>query len=105
VTSCQASSMTPSLAVAIVVTFLGALAFVVSYAWRTRGVWRASAVGRNVMALMSVILVVSALGVTAVFFGSDWPFRNQVRSAAWWAVAACVWWRVVILWRIQHRKE
>lgn len=90
---------------AIVATFAGALVFVASYAWRTRGAWRDSAVGRNVMALMSVIVVVSALAVAAIIWGTDWPHRNAVRFVAWSLVAVCVWWRVVILWRIQHRKE
>lgn len=89
---------------AVIATTLGALVFVVFYAWRTRGAWRDSAVGRNVMALMAVILVVSALGVTTIVWGFDWPYRNAVRFIAWGLVAVCVWWRVVILWRIQHRR-
>jgi hypothetical protein len=90
---------------AIVATFAGALVFVASYAWRTRGAWRDSAVGRNVMALMAVIVVVSAMAVAAIIWGTEWPHRNVVRFVAWSLVAVCVWWRVVILWRIQHRKE
>lgn len=91
--------------VAIFATFAGALAFVASYAWRTRGAWRMTAVGRNVMALMSVILVVSALAVVSVIWGTDWPHRDVIRFVAWSLVAACVWWRVAILWRIQHRRD
>lgn len=102
--ACQ-SPGSPWVNVAIVATFLGALVFVVAYAWRTRGAWSRSAVGRNVMALMAVILVVSALGVTASFWGTDWPHRNVIRLAVWSAVAAVVWWRVVILFRVQHRQE
>lgn len=90
---------------AIVATFIGALVFVASYAWRTRGAWRDSAVGRNVMALMSVIVVVSALAVAAIIWGTEWPHRNVVRFVAWSLVAVCVWWRVFILWRIQHRRD
>jgi hypothetical protein len=90
---------------AVVATFAGAFVFVALYAWRTRGAWRVTAVGRNVMALMSVILVVSALAVAAIIWGTDWPYRNAVRFVAWSAVAVCVWWRVVILWRIQHRRD
>jgi hypothetical protein len=90
---------------AIIATFTGALVFVASYAWRTRGAWRSTAVGRNVMAMMSVILIVSALGVAAIIWGTNWPHRNTIRFVAWSLVAAVVWWRVVILWRIQHRKE
>lgn len=102
--TCQAAG-SPWVNVAIIATCVGALVFVASYAWRTRGAWRLTAVGRNVMALMSVILVVSALAVASVIWGTDWPHRDVIRCAAWSLVAACVWWRVVILWRIQHRKE
>jgi predicted TIM-barrel fold metal-dependent hydrolase len=90
---------------AVIATFAGALVFVASYAWRTRGAWRDSAVGRNVMALMAVILVVSALAVAAIIWGTNWPHRDAVRFVAWSLVAACIWWRVVILWRVQRRKE
>jgi predicted TIM-barrel fold metal-dependent hydrolase len=90
---------------AIIATFAGALVFVASYAWRTRGAWWGTAVGRNVMALMSVILIVSALAVASIIWGTDWPHRNVIRFVAWSLVAVCVWWRVVILWRIQHRQK
>ena len=73
---------------AVVATFLGALVFVALYAWRTRGAWRGSSVGRNVMALMAVILIVSALAVSAIIWGTDWPYRNLIRMAAWGAVAS-----------------
>lgn len=89
----------------VAMTFAGALAFVILYAWRTRGAWRDTAVGRNVMALMAVILIVSALAVSAIIWGTDWPYRNPIRAAAWTAIAAVVLWRVVILLRIQHRRE
>jgi predicted TIM-barrel fold metal-dependent hydrolase len=90
---------------AVIATFAGALTFVALYAWRTRGAWRVTSVGRNVMALMSVILVVSALAVAAIIWGTDWPHRNAVRFVAWSLVAVCIWWRVVILWRVQHRRD
>lgn len=99
-----ASPSSPWVNAAIIVTFAGALLFVVSYAWRTRGAWWSSAVGRNVMALMSAILLVSGLAVAGVIWGTDWPHRNVIRFLAWSLIAVCVWWRVVILFRIQHRK-
>jgi len=88
---------------AVIATALGALVFVISYAWLTRNAWRRSAVGQNVMALTAVILVVSLLAVSAIMFGIDWPARNAIRAGAWWAVAVIVWWRVVLLFRAQPR--
>lgn len=87
---------------AVIATAVGALVFVVSYAVLTRGAWRSTVVGKNVMTLMVVITVVSALAVSAIVFGTDWPHRDLIRTAAWGAVAASVWWRVVILFRVQR---
>ncbi|MFI5898556.1 hypothetical protein ACIA5D_51735, partial [Actinoplanes sp. NPDC051513] len=82
-TSCQTVSASPWVNAAIIATAAGALVFVTGYAWRTRGAWRDSPVGRNVMALMTVILVVSALAVTSIVWGTEWPHRNVIRFVAW----------------------
>lgn len=87
---------------AILATFSGALTFVASYAWLTRGEWRASIMGRHVMTFMAVITIVSSLAVLAIFLGREWPGRNIIRGLAWSAVAACVWWRVALLYRVQR---
>lgn len=100
--TCQAVSSSPWADAAVIATALGALVFVVSYAWSTRGAWRDSAIGQNVMALTSVILLVSCLAVAAVIWGTDWPARNLIRTLAWGSIAACIWWRVFLLYRAQH---
>lgn len=86
---------------AILATFAGALVFVASYAWLTRGAWRRTPVGVNVMTLMAVITIVSSLAVIGIFAGRDWPGRDLIRGLAWSAVAACIWWRVALLRRAQ----
>lgn len=86
----------------VLATFAGALVFVVLYARLTRGGWRASLMGRHVMTFMIVITTVSSLAVVAIFFGSDWPYRDLIRGLAWSAVAACVWWRVLLLRKVQR---
>ncbi len=88
---------------AIVATALGTLAFVLSYAWLTRGNWKHSMMGIHVMTFMIVILVVTSLAVAAAFFGSDWPYRDWIRVGAWSLVASVIWWRVVLLFLAQHR--
>jgi hypothetical protein len=100
--TCQVVSSSPWTDAAIVATALGALVFVISYAVTTRGAWRSSIVGWNVMAFMTVVLLVSTLAVVAIFFGTNWPFREAIRSVAWTMVAAVIWWRVAILYRAQH---
>lgn len=100
--TCQTVSASPWTNAAIILTALGALVFVVAYAATTRGAWRRSAVGTNVMAFMAAVLVVSSLAVAGIVWGTDWPLRNLIRTAAWALIAACIWWRVVILFRVQH---
>jgi hypothetical protein len=100
--TCQTVSSSPWTDAAIVITALGALVFVISYAVTTRGAWKDSAVGLNIMSFMASVLVVSVLAVAGVIWGTDWPLRNLIRTLAWGLIAACIWWRVVILFRLQH---
>lgn len=102
-TSCQTVSSSLWTDTAVFFTALGALVFVVSYAWTTRGAWRDSAVGVNIMSFMAAILVVSILAVAAIVWGSNWPYRTVIRTVAWAAIGGCIWWRVLILYRVQHR--
>ncbi len=102
--SCQTPVLSsPWVNAAVIAAALGAFVFVASYAWRTRGAWRESAVGRNVMSLMFVIMVVSSLAVAAIIFGTNWPHRDAIRFVAWASIAACIWWRILILYRVQRR--
>lgn len=103
--TCQTVSSSPWANTAVVATMLGALVFVVLYATSTRGAWRRSNVGLNVMAFMAVILAVSCLAVAGIIWGTNWPHRDVIRTAAWGLIAACIWSRVVILWRVQHDKR
>lgn len=94
-------TVTRALADAMVIaTFLGALVFVIAYLHRN---WRSTAIGRNVMALMAIIAIVSALAVSSIVFGHNWPARDLIRALAWGSVAGAVWWRVVLLWHTPGR--
>ena len=100
--SCQTPPLTPWTSAAVIFTALAALTFVVSYAWTTRGAWRDTMIGLNVMAFMSFILLVSLLGVTAIIWGTNWPYRDAIRTVVWGVIGSIIWWRVVILYRVQH---
>lgn len=103
-TTCvTAAGGTPWSDAAVIATFLGAFVFVVAYAWTTRGGWRSNVVGVNVMILMASMTLVSALAVIGVFYGTAWPHREVIRTAAWGLIGVCVWWRVVILFLVQKR--
>ncbi len=102
-TTCQPVSASPWANAAVLLTALGALVFVCSYGWTTRGAWRTTIMGKHVMTFMSAILLVSCLAVAGIVWGTDWPHRNAIRTGAWGLIAACIWWRVALLYRVQHR--
>lgn len=104
-TSCQPVSSSLWTDAAVILTTLGALVFVVAYGWKTRGGWRDSLMGKHVMAFMAAILTVCLLAVAGVVWGTDWPHRNAIRTAAWALIGGCIWWRVALLFRVQHRDE
>lgn len=103
--TCQTVSSSPWTDAAIIATALGALVFVISYAWVTRGGWKDSTMGRHVMTFMAAILIVCTLAVIGVVWGTDWPNRNIIRTAAWALIGACIWWRVALLYRVQHHGD
>lgn len=98
--SCQAASSSPWSNAAVILTALGALVFVIVYAVTTR--WWSSAMGKHVMTFMAAILVVTMLAVISIFFGVNWPHRAAIRTGAWGSIAACLWWRVIILFQAQR---
>lgn len=77
------------------VNFAGACTFVGLY---LRSPWWQSALGQNLMAKAVVLAVMFGLSLAGYF----------VRVPMWvWGgglllLAGVLWWRVVILWRIQH---
>ena len=60
--------------------FVSSCTFVILYHFRTRGAWRKTATGRNVMLLMSVI-VFSFAQIFAVRWLGDYPGRFYVSAA------------------------
>lgn len=102
---CQPPPTDPWTAAAIILTALGAVVFVISYAWTTRGNWRRNPLGWNVMLFMLAIAIVSSLAVAGVLWGTDWPHREIIRPVAWAMIGACIWQRVILLYRVQHQPE
>lgn len=88
--------------VLLVSGFLGALVFVVVY---LRSPWWTTAHGRNVMAMMAVIMILLGLATATAVFGLQYPARDVIRVIGFGALSAVVWWRVVILIRTQRRDQ
>lgn len=80
-----------------VIAGIGALVFVVAYLLRSR--WWVNMAGRNMMAFMFVALVLIGITVYVRFTGER--LHDWVRVAAWALLSAVIWWRVVILLRVQ----
>jgi hypothetical protein len=80
---------------------LGCLVFVTLYAWRSRG-WQRVDTGRNLMAMMAVLLTLLALVTVSRWHG---PFSPMVWTALLCLLDAVIWWRVIILWRRQHERN
>lgn len=87
-------------AVLVAAGLAAAITFVALYAWGDRG-WFRSELGRNLMAKTAVLgglLGLSLLGML-------------IRVPAWvWiggmaTLDAVMWWRVIILYRLQHRED
>lgn len=103
---CQVvSAWTPWTNAAVILTALGAFVFVVSYAWMTRGGWRKNSMGVNMMAFMGAIAIVTSLAVTTIVWGVNWPGREIIRLLCWGSIGALIWWRVIILYRVQHERH
>lgn len=87
----------------IISNFLAAAIFVVSY--HRKANWRAHVTGRHMMSFMVVVTSAFGLGVLTIIFGSDYVGRDYVRAAVQAAITFVLWWRVALLYKIQHDDE
>lgn len=85
-------------AVLLLVGFLGAATFVGLYAYGSRQWWQ-SPTGRNLMALPAVLAGMLGLSLLGLVWRElpPWLWLGGMAS-----LDAVLWWRVVILWRVQH---
>lgn len=75
----------------------GAVAFPLLY---RRSYWREHPIGRSTMAF-SIVLAITLLLTLLAPFGLHLP--PVVVGLIFTAMAATVWWRVVVMWRTQRR--
>jgi uncharacterized membrane protein len=88
-----------AITVLITVGFLAMVAFVALYAVGSPD-WRRSPMGRNLMALPAVLGSLLGLWLLARVLG---PLPLWLWASGIAALDAVMWWRVVILWRIQRK--
>ena len=80
-----------------------AVTFVAVY---SRTTWWRTEMGRNVMALMTVVVLLVGHGVIArVWLGTDYPGRPAVRVALNLAANFILIWRLSLLLRLRYRAD
>lgn len=73
--------------------------FPVVYAAAAR--WWRTPVGRHEMVLGLALLGLVSLGLLRRVFGVDYPGQDVVRVVVYVLVSAAVWWRLIMLIRVQ----
>lgn len=84
--------------------FAGFATFVVLYSLRSP--WWATPIGKNMLAFMTVNLVLMGLGVLRRLFGPAWfeAHRDGLQFFSFGALFVVVWWRVFILVKVQKQE-
>lgn len=86
-----------------IIAFCLQLSFVVAYHMFTRGAWRKSVVGVQLMSMAGVIVMVLGLSLARFQFG-DYPFRGTLSALGAVAFVAVSCLQLGILINVQRRK-
>lgn len=84
-----------------VLTGTAAAAAVIFCAFYLRSPWRKNVAGRNTMAFMGAVAVV--LSIAVVFRAAHLALPLWVGALLWILINWPLWWRVLILWRVQRQ--
>lgn len=90
---------------ALAAAALGFVAFVALYQGMTRGRWRRTPYGQNVMALMAVGALLLTIGVVREFVDFLDPYLEYIRFGSYALIAVVVWWRVALLVIAQNEDD
>lgn len=82
---------------------VGCWYFVAAYWWTTRGDWARTPAGRHVMLFTADLGFLMSLIVLARVW-PDYPGRTLVTFVAFAALVVQVYWRIVLLHRVQGRR-
>lgn len=83
--------------------FIGCFVFCVLFGFRSHRWWR-TRMGPNLFAMMFVLTVLQGIAVLRLVFPAEWITANAILVRFWsfLSLFIVVWWRVILLWRIQH---
>jgi accessory gene regulator protein AgrB len=71
-----------------------------------RSTWWKTSVGQNMLAMMFVLAVFQGLSLLRLVLAPGWYEANAVTIRFWTFLCLfiVVWWRVLILWLVQHEE-
>jgi hypothetical protein len=93
--------------VLLLVAAVALIAFPICYhiltggSWRHVGAWRTTTMGVHLMVFMGVFAEVMVFAVANFI----WDLPSWVRPLIWFQIGAVAWWRVVLLFVIQHSES
>lgn len=87
--------------IAEVIAAVPALLFCITY---SRVNWRASAIGRHMMAFMMICSVILMMACLPILFGENYIGEDEVRLFAWVLINFIFWWRFLVLLRVVLRR-
>lgn len=70
------------------------------YHFATRGAWAKTVMGWHLMSFMGVLGAVMTFAVASAVCG---PLPTFVRPLVWAAIAVVAWWRLILLFVVQHQ--
>lgn len=85
--------------VLLVLTSIPLIAFPLCYHFATHGAWFRSWMGRHLMSFMGALCVVMVFALLNLFM----ELWSWVRPLTWLLVGAVAWWRLILLFVVQHR--
>jgi hypothetical protein len=90
--------VTVAFLVLMAVGVAGCLTFVVTY-WLGARTWHQTPVGQNLMAMAAVLGALLVLSLVNIV----WDFPEWLWLVGLALLDAVMWWRVVLLWKVQHQ--
>lgn len=94
--------MTAIIGVLTLLAAIPAIGFVALYMFMP---WHKSMIGRGVMLMMIDMVMLVALAVLRVFFGTEYPGREWLVLFVFAWLVVSLWVKFIALLRIQHRQR
>lgn len=88
----------------LLVTAMTILAWMFALSYAVRSQWRATGIGRSVMATTVCLALLGSQLMSRWWFGA-YPWHNEVRAVIVLALTLTILHRLLVLWRIQREER